>query len=101
MFVKSKSQVIGGLDHHTIQVWDLYSGETLFTLCGHSDGITALKVFEYSINSGIQLLASGSDDHLVIIWDLSTGENLKLPIHTEAITCLEYLPAVDILVNPF
>ena len=66
---------------NTIKVWDIESGNEVYTLNGHSGQIKALAVTHNS-----RFLVSGGDDKMVKIWDLETGKNIRtFTGHTESI----------------
>ena len=67
---KSPTLVSGSLDD-TIRVWNLQTGQVLFTLEGHARGVNHI-----AIGSGGQVLASGGDDDLVRVWNLGDGSLL-------------------------
>ncbi len=73
----------GSLDH-TINIWNLKTGECIRTLLGHTGCVSMLEL----VNE--ETLASGSWDRTIRIWDLKSGECLKkLDGHTGHITCLK------------
>ncbi|PVU85748.1 hypothetical protein BB560_006924 [Smittium megazygosporum] len=55
------------LNHHdnVIKVWDIASGESIFTFHGHSETVTSL-----SFNDASSILISGSLDSTVRVWSL-------------------------------
>jgi len=61
-----------GSSDHTIKIWDLVSGDCLFTLTGH-----ILCVYKMAELSGNRLV-SFSADRTIRLWDLETGQNLKI-----------------------
>jgi len=63
---------IGSLDH-SIQVWDLVTGEVSRTLDGHTDAISALR-----ISKDDRILYSASADHSIRAWKLDDGELLGI-----------------------
>ena len=65
------SRALSGSCDNTLRLWDLATGETLRTLEGHTDWVTAVAV----LADGSRAL-SGSDDNTLRLWDLATGECL-------------------------
>jgi serine/threonine protein kinase len=61
----------GGLNDHTVRVWDAPSGQQLQALEGHTRGVWSVA---WSPDGA--MLASGSSDGTVILWDAATGERL-------------------------
>ncbi|NET73151.1 MAG: hypothetical protein F6K62_20125, partial [Sphaerospermopsis sp. SIO1G2] len=51
--------------------WNIQTGEELFTLSGHSDGVLAVGV-----TADGKRVISGSEDHTVKVWNLNTREEL-------------------------
>ncbi len=54
---------------HTLQVWNVLTGECALTLRGHTAALSAVDIHPES-----KTLVSGSKDQSVRVWDLSTGE---------------------------
>lgn len=52
----------------TIKIWNLNTGEDLFTLKGHAKGVNAI-----AISPDSKLLISGSDDYTLKVWNLQNG----------------------------
>lgn len=70
----------------TIDAWDIASGQLLFTLCGHTDSVNAIKVIKPDF------IASGSADTTIRLWNLNSDECMNiLKGHKATITSLEYL----------
>ena len=67
---KTATLVSGGLDD-TIRVWNLQTGQILFTLAGHARGVN-----QVTIGAGGQVLASCGDDDLIKVWNLADGSLL-------------------------
>ena len=85
-YINSLFEVIGSLDSGLIQFWDIKSGKTLLTLCGHDGSVNSLKL----INN--YTLASASGDKTIIIWDISQAKLVRtLSSHTDEVTSVEYL----------
>ena len=66
------NKIISGSSDETIKVWDLYRGEELQTLSGHSDSVYSVVVTP----DGNQII-SGSRDKTIKVWDLQTGKELR------------------------
>jgi WD40 repeat protein len=64
--------VASGSSDNTLRLWDLATGETLRTLEGHTNGVSAVAV----LADGSRAL-SGSFDNTLRLWDLATGETLR------------------------
>jgi WD40 repeat protein len=62
---------------NTIKVWDLKTGNKLFTFDklneGHSDSVRSLTLLDKSQN----IVASGSKDGQIKIWDIESGRIMK------------------------
>lgn len=66
-----------------VRVWDVGTGQGLFTLSGHTSGIMSLAF------SPDGLLASGSNDGTVKVWSVATGSEFRTlagmsPVHAVA-----------------
>jgi WD40 repeat protein len=64
-------QVISASNDGTLKVWNLATGEKLFTLKGHTDTVKAI-----AITSNGQRVISASDDNTLKVWNLVTGKQL-------------------------
>ena len=53
-------------------MWDVYTGQSLKTLIGHTNGVWAV-----AFSPTGRLLASSSMDETIKLWDVQTGECLK------------------------
>ncbi|MCJ8282129.1 MAG: NB-ARC domain-containing protein, partial [Rivularia sp. ALOHA_DT_140] len=62
---KNKNILASGSDDYTIKLWDIDSGECIFTLDEHTG-----KVYSVAFNADGTLLASASEDKSVIIWNV-------------------------------
>lgn len=56
-----------GSDDKTIRLWDIATGQVMFTLQGHVNTVSSL-----AFSSDGKTLASGSYDGTVKLWDLTT-----------------------------
>jgi WD40 repeat protein len=74
--------VIGSADH-SVQVWDLASGEVSLELAGHTDAITALR-----ISDDEQRLYSASLDQSIRVWNLDGGGLLGTILTPGAVSSL-------------
>jgi WD40 repeat protein len=70
------------------KIWDLGTGETLRSLEGHTDWISALAVL-----AGGSRALSGSNDSTLRLWDLATGACLAEYVTDAAISCVAFAPA--------
>ncbi|XP_019719303.1 sterol regulatory element-binding protein cleavage-activating protein isoform X2 [Hippocampus comes] len=64
-------RVITGSHDHTVRVYRLEDSCCLFTLQGHSGGITAVYIDETMV------LASGGQDGAICLWDVLTGNRVS------------------------
>lgn len=70
-----------------IRVWDVESGQCLYTMNGHLDVVHALA-------SKGDLLVSGSADRTIRLWDLPSGQRLHtFTLYTDAIVAIALSPA--------
>ena len=67
---RTSTLVSGSLDD-TVKVWDLQTGNIMFTLQGHRRGVNAV-----AISAKGQVLVSCGDDNTVQVWNLTTGRLL-------------------------
>ncbi|KAK3752384.1 hypothetical protein QZH41_008587, partial [Actinostola sp. cb2023] len=80
VMVVTKERVVTGSHDRTLKVFRTNDGVRIFTLHGHRDGITALKVLE----SDPCHVISGASNGGVRVWDVTTGECLQ---HLRGHTC--------------
>jgi len=74
-------QVIAGSMYGTLKVWNIQTGEELFTLNAHSDSVTTL-----ALTPDGKRLISGSLDKTIKVWNLESKEELAiLKGHSEAV----------------
>ncbi|RKF73671.1 F-box/WD repeat-containing protein 7 [Golovinomyces cichoracearum] len=75
--------VSGGCDRD-VRVWDMSSGESLYTLRGHTSTVRCLKMFDATT------AISGSRDTTLRIWDIKTGLCKNVLVgHQSSVRCLE------------
>ncbi len=80
-------RALSGSDDNTLRLWDLATGETLRTLEGHSDWVSAVAV----LADGSRVV-SGSWDDTLRLWDLATGETLRVfKGHTSRVSAVAVL----------
>jgi WD40 repeat protein/transcriptional regulator with XRE-family HTH domain len=78
-----------------IKLWDIDAGQSIRTLFGHTDWVTAI-----SISSDGDVLASGSDDQTIRLWNMSTGKCFRiLREHTNHVTALAFGPDTSSLAS--
>ncbi|XP_067365442.1 sterol regulatory element-binding protein cleavage-activating protein isoform X6 [Channa argus] len=65
-------RVVTGSQDHTVRVYRLEDSCCLFTLQGHSGGITAIYIDQTMV------LASGGQDGAICLWDVLTGSRVSL-----------------------
>ena len=85
-----------GSTDKTVQLWDTNTGESLATLTGHLNGITALA-FSPDGNT----LASGSTDGTVRFWQTETGTLLanRITGHTQSMKAATFFQDSSTLVS--
>lgn len=82
--IKRTLVVSGGCDRE-VRVWDIVTGEPVWTLQGHSSTIRCLKVLD-----GRPIAISGSRDYTLRVWDIDRGRMLRvLEGHDQSVRCLE------------
>uniref|UniRef100_A0A665THY3 Sterol regulatory element-binding protein cleavage-activating protein n=1 Tax=Echeneis naucrates TaxID=173247 RepID=A0A665THY3_ECHNA len=64
-------RVVTGSQDHTVRVYRLEDSCCLFTLQGHSGGITAIYIDQTMV------LASGGQDGAICLWDVLTGSRVS------------------------
>ncbi|TPX66047.1 hypothetical protein SpCBS45565_g04723 [Spizellomyces sp. 'palustris'] len=70
----------------TLRLWDVSTGQCLFTLTGHDNWIRGV-VF----HPNGKYLLSGSDDKTLKVWDLKSGRCIKtLDAHSHFVTCIDF-----------
>ncbi len=78
-FTPDGGKLVSGSFDKTIVLWDLATGESIYTLADRPKGIFALAV-----SPDGKLLASGSWDETIELWDLAAGKLLQNLTHHEA-----------------
>jgi WD40 repeat protein len=77
-----------GGDDKTIKLWNLKTGELLYTLTGHSDAINKIAIAPDG-----QTVVSGSSDKTIKLWNVKTGQLIKtLTGHSAAVTSVVITP---------
>eukprot|EP00002_Diphylleia_rotans_P040976 TRINITY_DN9858_c0_g1_i1.p1 TRINITY_DN9858_c0_g1~~TRINITY_DN9858_c0_g1_i1.p1 ORF type:complete len:2738 (-),score=353.47 TRINITY_DN9858_c0_g1_i1:272-7834(-) len=77
----------GSFEDNTLRIWSVGSGEQIFAIDGHTEGVTSLCTLHGP--DGEIWLASGSSDRTVRIWDLEKPDPVErkaLERHTDAVT---------------
>jgi WD40 repeat protein/predicted Ser/Thr protein kinase len=87
--------VISGSRDKEIKVWNLRSGELLYTLTGHKGSVLSI-----TISSDGKTLFSGSEDKTVKVWDLTTQQEINtITKYLDAVTSLEISPDGKTLIS--
>jgi len=109
----------GGIDND-IKVWDMRKKAVVYSMLGHTDTITSLRVspdsqslLSNSMDSTVRTwdvrpfapterhsdgkrIATGAGDGTVVVWNSETGKLLyKLPGHKGTVNCAEMSPSSD------
>merc|ERR1711974_448283 len=78
----------------TIKLWNLYTGECVGTLEGHTDFVTCVRAV------GDRTLVSASNDKTVKVWDLERRECVRtLTGHTEWVNAVAVEPNGHVVVS--
>eukprot|EP00002_Diphylleia_rotans_P028034 TRINITY_DN5651_c0_g2_i1.p2 TRINITY_DN5651_c0_g2~~TRINITY_DN5651_c0_g2_i1.p2 ORF type:complete len:108 (-),score=10.84 TRINITY_DN5651_c0_g2_i1:408-731(-) len=69
----------------SVKIWDVHTGQLVFTLTGHDNWVRALLFHP----NGRHLL-SCSDDKTIRVWDLVTGTSVAVihDAHNHFVTCM-------------
>ncbi|MDZ8139914.1 MAG: hypothetical protein RM049_32270, partial [Nostoc sp. DedQUE04] len=77
-------RIISGSWDNTLKVWNLETGEELYTLKGHTNSVQAVAVTP----DGKRII-SGSWDNTLKVWSLKKGKNIiTIQAHTSPLTSL-------------
>ena len=69
-----------------IQFWDINSGRTVLTLCGHEGAVNTVKTIDRNT------IASGGIDTRILIWDIEKAAIVQiLKYHQDEVNSIEYL----------
>ncbi|MHA2331047.1 MAG: hypothetical protein ACXAEU_03390, partial [Candidatus Hodarchaeales archaeon] len=80
---------------HTIKLWNVSTGNVIFTLEGHENWVNSIAFAPLS-----KVLASGSRDGTVRTWNVTTGtEILKLEGHGDSVMDIAFDPGGHLLVS--
>ena len=95
-FSPNGKMLASGSTNKTVQLWDTTTGESLATLTGHVNGITALA---FSADS--TTLASASADGTIRFWHTETGAPLQPHItgHTQSVRAATFSQESSTLVS--
>ena len=73
----------------TCSVWDAHTGESIATLEGHAEGITAVRCLKANA-AVVDTIATGSRDTTIKLWDLATAACLlTMEKHGETISSFD------------
>jgi len=87
--------VISGSRDKEIKVWNLRSGELLYTLTGHEGSVLSI-----AISPDGKTLFSGSEDETVKVWDLTIQQEINtLAKYLDAVTSLVISPDGKTLIS--
>ncbi|MEH1860932.1 MAG: serine/threonine-protein kinase [Nostoc sp.] len=87
--------VVSASEDKTIIVWNLNTGEQIYTLSGHSDAVNCV-----AISPDSQTVVSGSDDEKIKVWNLSNGQEIyTVNGHLDGVNALVFSPDGQILVS--
>ncbi|MBD1880019.1 serine/threonine-protein kinase [Coleofasciculus sp. FACHB-T130] len=84
----------GSLDN-TIKLWNLNTGQEIYTLKGHSKSVGAV-----AISPDGQILASGSWDNTIRLWNLKKADKVRTLIgHSSQVVSVVFSPNGEILAS--
>jgi WD40 repeat protein len=79
---------VSGSHKGTLKVWDLITGNTIYTLKDHRSRVT-----DVAMTPDGKTAVSGSGDRTVKVWDLTTGKLLHaLEGHSDGVRCVAITP---------
>lgn len=82
--ISRDGNTIASNSDRAIKVWNLATGEEIYTLKGHSNRVNVL-----AISPDGQTLVSGSEDKTVKVWNLDTGRQIRTLVgHSDSIHAL-------------
>jgi WD40 repeat protein len=85
MEVEIDHLLLSGSSDHTIKLWNIMTGDCLYSYEGHSKGINRLLMIE----NDREEFVSGSDDHEIRVWSMRSGQCVWLSQdHTDVISSL-------------
>jgi WD40 repeat protein len=88
-------RIIIGVDDMSIQIWDLFMNECVYTLMGHKHWTRCLKL----LNDGHHLV-SGSNDATAKVWNLLNETCVStLNGHDGSVLCLEESPNLNLIIT--
>ncbi|MCI0541622.1 MAG: protein kinase [Verrucomicrobiales bacterium] len=70
---QSLNEFASGSGEHAARVWDTASGKLLFSLSGHTSGVSSA-----AFSSDGQRMVTGSGDKTAIVWDAFNGQQLLI-----------------------
>jgi len=85
----------GGGEDRTLTVWNVKSGEEVFSFTGFSKEVSSI-----AFSPDGSSLCAGSGDGMIRLLDLATGEErFALAGHTEAVTGIAFSPDGDVIAS--
>ena len=95
IFNKKANLVYSGGHDNLVKVWDITTGNMIFSLAGHDDW-----VYDVKLSPDEKMIYSGGFDGVVKIWDLNSRKNIaSLKGHKEGIVCIDVSPDGKYLVS--